>query len=204
MTFRETMQFRRNTARGWPRWRQARTFDDLGELVADWLLGVDAVLPWHSRGPDVETAQITSTLVALNRGCGIFTTNSQPAMLSATDRQRASVTGVAHGAATAVLRTLCAADPSLHLSAAPVLALSRTSLGADLPVTQVLARGRWQTVTWGSVAMLEDLFLPAETVALFPAGTHTFSVSDLEWGRRDHLWGALLGGLQPTRAGGAS
>lgn len=209
MTLLDSIQFRWLTARRWPKWRQASTFDDLGELVADWLLGADTFLPWH--GPvDTETGALTDALVVLNRGRGLFTETSQPALRTATARQRAHVAGFATGRTAHAIRALGAESPSLRIDTAPVLDLPRPPRwsrgGVYIPVTQDQdARGatssgaEWKTSTWAGVPNLEDLLLPPEAITLIPEGAEAFSVIDLQWSRHHFLWETLVNRL-PARS----
>lgn len=61
------------------RWNTARTFADLGELMAQWLEGEIASRPGYAAryGPDEETGHLVPTLAALCRA-GYVTTCSQP------------------------------------------------------------------------------------------------------------------------------
>lgn len=60
------------------RWKTARAFTDLCELMALWTEGEIRTWPGHDGGPDPETADLIPTLAACNRG-GYLTTQSQPA-----------------------------------------------------------------------------------------------------------------------------
>jgi hypothetical protein len=67
------------------RWHAARTLADLGQLTADWLDGTLETHPGYGDAtyprPDDETAELTPTLVAVNRaGLGLVTISSQPGM----------------------------------------------------------------------------------------------------------------------------
>jgi hypothetical protein len=59
------------------RWKAARTFTDLCELMAQWAEGKIQTWPGHLGEPDPETADLISTLAACNRS-GYLTTCSQP------------------------------------------------------------------------------------------------------------------------------
>lgn len=61
------------------RWKTARTFADLCQLMALWTEGQIKTWPGHLGGPDPETTALVPTLAACNR-TGYLTTCSQPGL----------------------------------------------------------------------------------------------------------------------------
>jgi hypothetical protein len=83
------------TAADRPRWAEARTRHDLGELTAEWLEGRIASQPGYDGPVDVDehlAPGLTDSLAALNRA-GFLTTTSQAG--STAHGQQATVTGFA-------------------------------------------------------------------------------------------------------------
>lgn len=188
---RSIAEFREQEAAGWPEWARARSLDDAGALMVEWLDARTLVHPGHLAPPDPETDEIADDLRALNRMGGVVTTTSQTGWRGLSGRQRAYVMGIATPAAAAELKQR---------------ALSAGMIWTD--------EGRSDTDRGNSgrkVALTSGWFLPAwfvryripEHSAEFvpwmtgvPDGEREtwrcFAAADPKWGRKRTLWDAFL------------
>ncbi|MFD5342317.1 DUF6919 domain-containing protein [Streptomyces anulatus] len=179
------------------RWRTAETLQDLGTLMAAWLIGDIASQPGYQPncGPDEETRHLIPVLVAANR-LGYVTDSSQPGNAETGYdgqwwEQRAAVSGVID-------------DPQLRdrLVAAAQLA-GLTVVQHDLTPRRD-AEGVPVTRSQGSVHTRFGGFLPARDLRTvwqpeiigrraFEKVTAAWQLTlvDPEWGRDDVLWEAL-------------
>ncbi|MFF7258609.1 DUF6919 domain-containing protein [Streptomyces microflavus] len=179
------------------RWRSAENLQELGHLVASWLIGDLASQPGYQPncGPDEETQHLIPVLVAVNR-LGFVTDGSQPAFAGyGYDNhwweQRAAVSGVVDdpqlrdrlvAAAEVAGLTVVQHDmtPRRHAEGVPVtrsLGRARTHFGRFLPVRDL--RTVWQPEIIGRRTF--------EKVA----AAWQLTLIDPEWGRDDVLWEAL-------------
>lgn len=84
------IEWQKNRDDGWPQWREAKSINDLGSLVAKWLRCEKSVIPGHVGPPDPETEHIVEDLIHLNEH-GFITVNSQPQLFM----QKSWVSGIA-------------------------------------------------------------------------------------------------------------
>ncbi|MCX4682463.1 hypothetical protein OG413_45880 [Streptomyces sp. NBC_01433] len=179
------------------RWRSAENLQELGHLVASWLIGDLASQPGYqpNYGPDEETQHLIPVLVAVNR-LGFVTDSSQPGFAGyGYDHhwweQRAAVSGLVDdpelrdrlvAAAEVAGLTVVQHDmtPRRHAEGVPVtrsLGRARTHFGGFLPVRDL--RTVWQPEIIGRRAFDKV------------AAAWQFTLIDPEWGRDDVLWEAL-------------
>ena len=179
------------------RWRSAESLQDLGALVASWLIGDIASQPGYQPhcGPDEETRHLIPVLVAVNR-LGYVTDGSQPGhngfgVNGHWWEQRAAVSGLVD-------------DPELRdrlVAAAEVAGL--TVVQHDLtprrhaegvPVTRCLGRVHTRFGGFLSARHLRGVWQP-EIIGrrAFEKVTAAWQLTliDPEWGRDDVLWEAL-------------
>jgi uncharacterized protein DUF6919 len=178
-------------------WREARTFEDVAVLTADWLRGH---LFWHPNGhhggPDPETVPLLEVLAAAN-DAGFFTDGSQPGELAEFHelpwRQRAFVAGFV--ADPALVRALCvrAAEAGLIVRAyRPGSSVDENGEEAAVDVT-----------TWGARINtgMGDRVPPRAVRRILPgcdrralrevARAWQVTLIDPEWGRNTVLWSVL-------------
>jgi hypothetical protein len=176
-------------------WRDARTIEDLGVAMADWLEGRIPSWPGYYGpfGQEEENGarHLIPTLVALNRA-GFVTTNSQPGMDGRDHdgsrwRQRAWVEGVVDDRSPLLDRLVQSAERAGmtvirgRRTPQPVILTDRngepmSSIGHRYPRNQ-LAR-EWNGVGRHALRALRDHGAPVAFV-------------DLVWGRDDRLWPTL-------------
>ncbi|MEV0580896.1 hypothetical protein [Streptomyces sp. NPDC050392] len=179
------------------RWRSAENLQDLGSLVASWLIGDITSQPGYqpNYGPDEETQPLLPVLVAVNR-LGFVTDQSQPGSAGyGYDHhwweQRAAVSGLVDdpklrdrlvAAAEVAGLTVVQHDmtPRRHAEGIPVtrcLGSVRTAFGRFMTVRDL--RTVWQPEMIGRRTF--DKVAAAWQITLI----------DPEWGREDVLWAAL-------------
>lgn len=179
------------------RWRSAESLQDLGALVASWLIGDIASQPGYQPhcGPEEETQHLIPVLVAVNR-LGFVTDGSQPGLAGyGYDHhwweQRAAVSGMVDDpelrdrlVAAAELAGLTVVQhdmtPRRHAEGVPAtrsLGRVHTRFGGFLPVRDL--RTVWQPEIIGRRVF--DKVVAAWQLTLI----------DPEWGRDDVLWEAL-------------
>ncbi|WP_374778708.1 hypothetical protein OG756_42150 (plasmid) [Streptomyces sp. NBC_01310] len=179
------------------RWRSADNLQELGHLVASWLIGDLASLVGYQPncGPDEETQHLIPVLVAVNR-LGFVTDSSQPGESGfGVDgqwwEQRAAVSGLVDdpelrdrlvAAAEVAGLTVVQHDmtPRRHAEGFPVTRCTgtvHTRFGRFLPVRDL--RTVWQPEIIG------------RRVFDKVAAAWQLTLVDPEWGRDDVLWEAL-------------
>lgn len=177
------------------RWKTARTFADLCELMALWTEGQIKTWPGHDGEPDPETADLLPTLAATNRG-GYLTTGSQPGVIGPGYdgllwEQRAAVEGLV--ADQHLLDRLRRAAEAARLTVIVHEPADRSrGLGGDVVVTRVdgspytgfgaklnrrVMKGQWPVISRDALQQV--------------LGAWQVTVIDLEWGRDTVLWQAL-------------
>lgn len=177
------------------RWKNAHTFTDLCELMAQWTEGRIKTWPGHDGGPDPETTDLIPTLAATNRG-GYLTTCSQPGVIGPGYdgllwEQRAAVEGLVTD--RHLLDRLSRAAEAARLT---VIVHEPTNcsggVGGDVVVTRVdgspytgfgakldrnVMKRQWPVISRDALQQV----LEAWQVAII----------DPEWGRDTVLWPAL-------------
>lgn len=184
-------------------WAEARTLDDLGELMARWLEGSIHYQPaWEGARPAPETESLVPALAALNRG-GFVTHFSQPGMsVPAGDgRQRAAVSGFGSEAVVHVIGRATLDSDLVALIYPPGGRLD----GLQIPISvQGDLVGIWAGAEMGPDA-IEEFYGPdchPEAVAAL-RGAWQATVIDPHWARNDLLWDRLqeaLAGRAPSPA----
>lgn len=196
------------------RWAQPQTHEELGAVMADWLLGNIASQPGYMPyyGPDDETQELLPILVALNYH-GFVTDGSQPGVapeIGYNDewwRQRAAVEGWCDEETMARLRAIVESEPDLRFVAHQVkigvwerLCRFVRADGEAVVVTQV---NRWETpqeetwtpvTTFGATRTTGDLDDDWAEVNLRMYGALRtgwyVAIVDLRWGE-NRLWPLL-------------
>lgn len=172
-------------------WPHVDSLDAAGLRVVDWLDGRIRTLPSHLGPPMKETRSIAGGLRALNAMGGVVTDNSQPGQWDFWGRQRATVQGIATAAATQLLGERALAG-GLLWEHAPVF-----EVPSIRPLTRV-AQAWFPPFVWTRSALfqasdltflIDSIDVPHSTVASW----HSFSCTDLTWGRRRFLWDTLTG-----------
>ena len=172
-------------------WAEARTLDDLGELMARWLEGSILYQPaWGPRGPDPETESLVPALAELNRRA--FVTHfSQPGLSvrSHSGRQRAVVSGFG---SEAVMHMIGRAGLDTDLIALIYPPGGRLD-GLQIPVSVLDDLvGIWAGAEMRPDA-IEEFYGPDchqdAVAALRDAWQAT--VIDPHWGRNDLIWDRL-------------
>ncbi|MEU8892943.1 hypothetical protein [Streptomyces sp. NPDC048442] len=187
------------------RWRSAENLQDLGTLVASWLIGDIGSQPGYTArcGPDEETQHLLPVLVAVNR-IGFVTDSSQPGVncFGVDGRwweQRAAVSGlvgdrqlrdrlVAAAETAGLLVVQHDMSPRQHAEGIPVTRCTGrvyTAFGRFLAARDLLHL--WRTGTIGVRAL--GTVLSAWQLTLI----------DPVWGRDDVLWEALTGVVRQYR-----
>jgi hypothetical protein len=166
-----------------PRWADAATLGQLGELVAEWLEGrIAGDIPFYGGPPDDETLPLVPALARLNR-LGFVTEHSQPGEISDQGAQRASVSGYCEEDVAERLASVCVRDEFVVISQQP----GSESL-FELPITRegshtfTIVCGREDDALWPG--------LNPEMRSVLLDSWH-IDVCDPVWGRNDMLWPAL-------------
>lgn len=169
-------------------WADARTLEDLGELTARWLEGVEPHHPMCAGGgPDGETTPLVSDLAALNR-VGFVTDFSQPAEAVVDGcSQRAAVSGFCR---ENVARRIAALGLSTELI---VIAFPPGGEGGHyIPITI----SEYRPCTWAGrygIDELEHLAASCGEGAIEELrNTWRVDVLDPQWGRDRYLWDHVL------------
>lgn len=176
------------------RWARARTFEEAGELTAQFAEGTLRYHPnGHSDGPDEETAEIGPTLAAVNRA-GCVTLQSQPGCDEDGWRQRAAVEMLVVDPGIRVrLRAGCERAGLIYNEAR--LRRWRRDYEASQPATEHRIDGQWRPCTgFGSTATKGNVGNAlAHSAASEYAARHAWQVTviDPEWGRNDRFTAAL-------------
>jgi hypothetical protein len=179
-------------------WKNAKTLDDLGELMARWIEGALEHRPaYYGSEPDEETAPLRDTLAAYNRK-GLLTTNSQPGMPIDDEGcgQRAWVEGYAKEARARRLGALGLWTDLLVFLFPP----GNYTWGYQIPITVE----EYHPFTWtGHHGGHEELEPFAEDLSheALDALARAWKVVliDPRWGRKSYLWehvSAVLEGKQ--------
>lgn len=160
-------------------------FEKRCALVVRWLHGEETDGVIYGDGPDLETAVLTDTLVALNRS-GYLTDHSQPGALEDGYAQRAHVSGYCDEP-TAMAISARAVTTDLVVLAIPA---NSDSFG-QIPVSR---EGRVE-YTWGGGHSdpANEFYQPGdeELVAELRQLWHV-EVIDPVWGRNDLLWDVVV------------
>jgi hypothetical protein len=169
-------------------WRSARSLEEIGELVAQWLEGHLLYQPAYlAPGPAAETSGLIPVLAAINRK-GLVTRNSQPGRaLQDGYGQRAWVTGFCTQKTLWQLEDLVL-PTELVLIASPPLA--GWSIG--VPITIVGGRANThgcQRLDLQGIQFLYGADLPAGVAAL--SESWQVDLIDPSWGRDSLLWQVL-------------
>lgn len=166
-------------------WPDARTLEDLGELTARWLEGVEPHHPNYGAGPDTETTALVPELAALNRA-GFVTDFSQPAEpLVDGFSQRAAISGFC---TEAVARRIAALGLSTDLI---VIAFPPGGEGGHyIPITI----SDYRPFTWAGRHGFDELEHLAEACPQVVEDLRKawrIDVLDPQWGRDRYLWDHL-------------
>lgn len=169
-------------------WADAGSLEDLGELTAGWLQGEGFEHPLYGNGPDEETAEILSDLVALNRR-GLVTTFSQPGepLDDAGFGQRAAVEGCA---SEEMARRIAAV--TLYTDLLVFVYQPGWEGGYQVPITVCDHHPfSWCGAVWGleERQYLADACSPRGALALY--GAWEVVAIDPKWGRKRRLWREL-------------
>ncbi len=175
-----------------PRWGDAVTLSQLGELIADWLEGRIRV-PIYGGGPDTETEALVPVLAHLNRS-GFVTETSQPGQLDGDWAQRAVVSGYCDQEVAERLASISVRGDLIVISQP-----AGTDATFQLPVTRT--NNLTFTIICGDYATSrpnDDLWpwpdLPPTMRAVL-RGTWHVAICDPVWGRNDVLWPALTAAM---------
>lgn len=166
-------------------WRVAKTFDELGELTANWLEGKQSYYPLYGGNPDSETTSISEILAYFNRN-GLVTTFSQPAepLDEEGSAQRAAVEGYASEETAKKLAILGLCSDLLVFIFPP----NRVG-GYQIPITL----SQFQPFTWcGASWGYEELECFAEVCSSEAMNSleeaWKVMIIDSQWGREKYLW----------------
>lgn len=172
-------------------WKGARTFGDMGDLMALWLEGRIRTRPAYlARRPEPETTPLITTLAAANRA-GFLTDDSQPGRISDNGQQRPAVTGFVRD--TAFLRRLVFEARSAGLTV--VTAGTGTSTAPE-PGRVTVTEVRGEPFTWyGGRIGRDDLLylwqgLSLPTAALL-CTSEQVAIIDPVFGPGQRLWNVL-------------
>lgn len=176
------------------RWKAARTFTDLCQLMAQWAEGHIRTWPGHDGSPDPETTHLTATLAACNRA-GYLTTQSQPGLAGPGFdgllwEQRAAVEG--HIADPHLLARLRDAANAADLMV--IVHGKREATGPEEGVTVTRRGGRDYT---GCGMRLDRRTLSAQWPGIRRDAYREIraawqvTIIDPDWGRDDRLWVVL-------------
>lgn len=174
-------------------WLYARTLEDLGNLTADWLEGVNGYLPAYFPGEDGmirpadETAPLIPYLARANRN-GYVTTDSQPGVALADGcGQRASVDGFCTRDTAERIQDACLGTDLVVIATPPAW---------ENPTRIAVSIRDGKPCTWaGAVASVVDIGryygedCPRVVASLFLAWQVT--ILDPVWGRIGLLWERL-------------
>ncbi|MGO9821958.1 MAG: DUF6919 domain-containing protein [Solirubrobacteraceae bacterium] len=166
-----------------PRWAEAVTLGQLGELVAEWLEGriqLDPVLPGTARLEDAATGSRSRPAQSV----GFLTDQSQPGGIDGDWAQRAFVTGYCNDGAAERLASVSVRVDLVVLSQYPA-GEERPSF--EFPVTR--DGNRTHTALFGHD--YDWTGIPPEVCAVLQDAWYV-SACDPVWGRNDLLWPALL------------
>jgi hypothetical protein len=160
-------------------WRNARTLEDLGELVIRWLNGEIKQTPGHMGPPCDETIPLIPALTVINRG-GFITDGSQLAETLHGETWNTWVDGFATDATLAVLREAVAGTPLI------LTACRRCAHECD-------RAAHWHRCGWGDAVGFWSQRCPALIDEL--DACWLVSIEDPEPGRNDLLWDTLARAL---------
>lgn len=173
-------------------WKDAGSLRELRALTASWLRGEVDGFPGYASSPASETQDILDPLIRLNES-GLLTTNSQPAGVGESWKQRAYVEGFAAEEDARRIATK-ALYSDLHILAFP----PGSRGGYMTPVTVV----EGQPMTWNGRIDHSTMLSPFEN-RCSESGLDDLRQAwivvaiDLRWGRKNHLWKVLLDGGAP-------
>jgi hypothetical protein len=168
-------------------WADVRTLEDLGEMTARWLEGVE---PYHPScgdgGPDDETAVLVPDLTALNRA-GFVTEFSQPAEpLVDGYTQRAAVSGFCREDVARRVAALGLATDLIVIAFPP-----GTEGGHYIPITITDYRPYTWAGRYGSGELAHLAEACAEEIVDELRRVWRIDVLDPQWGRDRYLWDHL-------------
>jgi hypothetical protein len=194
-------------------WLDARTLQDLADLTARWLEGDIPVQPGYCGRPDGETAELVSTLAAVNRA-GFLTWDSQPGYAGLGYdgvwwEQRAAVQGFAGADIAAEIANRAWAANLVAILDVVRNPATESTYDHTVPVSRRLQE---TTCSYGahlSTADLlgTDLYGELHPDAVFAvARAWQVTILDPMWGRNDRLWPMLdaCGSGSPKPAGPVS
>lgn len=183
------------TTAAWdPRWVEAVTLEQLGELVAQWLERRIAVpLQYGAAPPDSETDQLVPVLAQLNRA-GFVTDDSQPGEIVGDSAQRAFVTGYCDQdiaerlASVSVREDLVVVSQPTDPRAPFQLPVTRDETNTSTSLSGTYAPCNGDDASWPWPGLRPEM----RAVLL---DTWYVSVCDPVWGRDDVLWPALTAAM---------
>lgn len=183
---------RQQEATRWPKWQRAKSIDDLGLLVVDWLRVVDPATPMHFGLPDPETKQIADDLVTINSMGGVVTINSQPAEQGIVQQKHAFLIGIASAERMERIRT-ASAEAGLELAE---VAVNSSVIEAEKSVVRSYSgllpslKLAPSHISPPNLYLLEFLYLPRKPIPDIESFS-SFVVSDPRSGKSPVLWDAL-------------